>query len=128
MKYNYELEPHHYCALCKHSSKHDIDICDSCDYNLVTGHSKWEPIKMYDTITKPKHYMLMDNLEVRDVLAALVDKLHKQDSQLIPDNALFESDYVQALQYLMRFMQKNGKEDLLKARWFLNKMIDAYEN
>jgi hypothetical protein len=40
--------------------------------------------------------------------------------------ALFESDYVQLMQYLMRFMDKNGKEDLEKARWYLDKMISAY--
>jgi hypothetical protein len=40
---------------------------------------------------------------------------------------LFEADYVQMLQYVMRFMDKNGVEDLKKARWYLDKMIEAYE-
>lgn len=124
MKSNYELEPHHYCALCKHSRKHDSDICDSCDYDVIGGHTKWEPIKMYDTVKKPKHYMLMDNLEVRDVLAALVSKMNIENT---PKNALFESDYVQMMQYLMRFMDKNGKQDLEKAQWYLEKLINAYD-
>ena len=124
MKYNYELEPHHYCAMCKHSSKHNIDICDSCEYDVIRGHTKWEPIKMYDTVKKPKHYMLMDNLEVRDVLAALVSKMNVENT---PKNALFESDYVQMMQYLMRFMDKNGKQDLEKAQWYLEKLINAYD-
>ena len=43
-----------------------------------------------------------------------------------PRDGLFQSDYVQLMQYLMRFMDKNGKEDLEKARWYLDKMIQAY--
>jgi hypothetical protein len=78
-----------------------------------------------DIVNKPKHYILMDNLEVRDVLAALVCKLKK--SELIPNNALFESDYVQMMQYLMRFMDKNGVEDLKKAQWYLNKLVMSYD-
>lgn len=32
------------------------------------------------------------------------------------------------LKYLLRYKHKNGKEDLLKARHFLDKMIEDYEN
>ena len=86
----------------------------------------------YDTVNKPKHYMLFDEfqvksrakegsgIEVRDVLEMLVLKLEPRDG-------LFHSDYVQLMQYLMRFMDKNGVEDLKKARWYLDKMIDAYD-
>lgn len=80
----------------------------------------------HDVVNKPKHYMLVGNLEVRDVLAALVGKLHESGNY--PGNAaLFISDYVQMMQYGMRFMDKNGKEDLLKQRWYLDKLIQAYE-
>jgi thymidine kinase len=87
----------------------------------------------YDIISKPKHYMLFDeadlfdknSIEVRDVLEKLCDKL--QNTLPYPGNSsLFESDYVQLMQYLMRFMDKNGVEDLKKARWYLDKMISAY--
>jgi len=81
---------------------------------------------LYNVISKPKHYMLFEdkNIEVRDVIAKLVAKF---DYQGYPDNApLFISDYVQLLQYIMRFMDKNGVEDLKKARWYLDKMIEAY--
>lgn len=85
----------------------------------------------FNVVSKPKHYMLFDEyqikckaqenlgIEVRDVLEMLVLKLE-------PKDGLFESDYVQLMQYLMRFMDKNGKEDLEKARWYLDKMISAY--
>lgn len=81
---------------------------------------------LYNVISKPKHYMLWEKegIEVRDVIIKLVEKF---DYQGYPDNApLFISDYVQLLQYIMRFMDKNGVEDLKKARWYLDKMIEAY--
>lgn len=32
------------------------------------------------------------------------------------------------IKYLWRYQHKNGLEDLKKAQWYLNKMIDHYEN
>ena len=85
---------------------------------------------LYNTVSKPKHYMLFEEegIEVRDVIEKLVQKLYKHSGSMFEDkdNPLFESDYVQLMQYLMRFMDKNGKEDLEKARWYLDKMIEAY--
>lgn len=99
-------------------------------------------ISAYDIVSKPKHYMLFDEatvvffadnekgIEVRDVIEQLVLKVQGQDLKTVPhwtkEAALFEADYVQLMQYLMRFMDKNGKEDLEKARWYLDKMISAY--
>ena len=91
----------------------------------------------YDIVSKPKHYMLFDpdeaktfaylmtGIEVRDVIEKLVDKCYS-DGLATQGSSLFISDYVQLMQYLMRFMDKNGKEDLEKARWYLDKMIEAY--
>jgi len=77
----------------------------------------------YDVVSKPKHYMLFEEcgIEVRDVIERLVDKISSQSS------GMFISDYVQMMQYLMRFMDKNGVEDLKKARWYLDKLCEAYE-
>jgi hypothetical protein len=83
----------------------------------------------YNVISKPKHYMLFEDqgIEVRDVIAKLVHKVAKSIGQgEIQYSPLFESDYVQLMQYLMRFMDKNGVEDLKKARWYLDKMIESY--
>lgn len=77
---------------------------------------------IYDVVSKPKHYMLFEDqgIEVRDVIAKLVAKFGPQVE------GMFIADYVQLMQYLMRFMDKNGVEDLKKARWYLDKMISAY--
>lgn len=81
---------------------------------------------LYDTISKPKHYMLFEDkgIEVRDVIEKLVLKFN--GDQIDEAKPLFIADYVQLMQYLMRFMDKNGKEDLKKARWYLDKMIESY--
>lgn len=78
----------------------------------------------YDIVTKPKHYMLFEDhgIEVRDVIEKLVNKI-----EYYPEG-MFIADYVQLMQYLMRFMDKNGVEDLKKASWYLDKMIDSYES
>ena len=78
----------------------------------------------HDPVEKPKHYMLFEEegIEVRDVIEKLVDKIEWR-----PDSSLFVADYVQMMQYLMRFMDKNGVEDLKKARWYLDKLIGAYD-
>ena len=81
----------------------------------------------YNTVSKPKHYMLFEKegIEVRDVIEVLVNKFWF--SHNAPTNKpMMTSDYVQMMQYLMRFMDKNGKEDLEKARWYLDKLIEAY--
>ena len=94
----------------------------------------------YDVVSKPKHYMLFDEteiaqrsaddkgVEVRDVIEKLVNKFGNRGFEVnFPlGSPLFESDYVQLMQYLMRFMDKNGVEDLKKARWYLDKMIESY--
>lgn len=78
----------------------------------------------YNVVDKPKHYMLFEDqgIEVRDVIEKLVCKFSPQES------GMFIADYVQMMQYLMRFMDKNGVEDLKKARWYLDKLIDSYDS
>ena len=128
------------CVTCFYA-KMDKELeapCAGC-----TGYSNWVPSDMftsdstdedrwfitdtskYNTISKPKHYMLFENqgIEVRDVIDKLVDKIEWR-----PDSSLFTADYVQMMQYLMRFMDKNGVEDLKKAKWYLDKLIEAYES
>jgi len=109
------------------------------------SHQLWPKFELkqehYDSVIKPKHYMLFDQgdvtgyayavkgIEVRDVIAKLVQKMQDANLDKSPSPLqfpMFESDYVQMMQYLMRFMDKNGVEDLKKARWYLDKLIEAY--
>jgi hypothetical protein len=87
------------------------------------------PKPQYNSVTRPRHYLLFEDkgIEVRDVIEKLVGKFD-DDVLHIVNSQLFISDYVQLMQYLMRFMDKNGVEDLKKARWYLDKMIEAYDS
>jgi hypothetical protein len=89
------------------------------------------PKPQYNSVTRPRHYMLFEDkgIEVRDVLEKLVNKI--REGQNVPfwkGVPMFESDYVQMMQYGMRFMEKNGVEDLKKMRVYLDKMIEAYDS
>jgi hypothetical protein len=81
----------------------------------------------FDVVNKPKHYMLFEEegIEVRDVIEKLVNKIPPVSRDY---GGLFVADYVQMMQYLMRFMDKNGVEDLKKAEFYLKKLIEAYES
>jgi hypothetical protein len=104
--------------------------------NGVTQEDFWTTPSQYDVVSKPKHYMLFDadyvnstaylkeGIEVRDVIEKLVNKIPPVSRDY---GGLFVADYVQMMQYLMRFMDKNGVEDLKKARWYLDKLIDSYD-
>ena len=99
--------------------KEAIDDWFAKGANGVTQEDFW-----YDTVNKPKHYMLFEKegIEVRDVIEKLVNKIPPVTRDY---GGLFVADYVQMMQYLMRFMDKNGVEDLRKARWYLDKMIEV---
>ncbi len=142
------------CTSCFYAAM-DKDLEAPCKF--CTGYSNWVPRDMYqpmedamdawykrangvikgdfkvkyDSVNKPKHYMLFEHegIEVRDVLAKLADKIKLSDNRvpLWEIAPLFEADYVQMMQYLMRFMDKNGVEDLKKAEFYLKKLIEAYD-
>ena len=91
------------------------------------------PKPEHNSVTRPQHYMLFEDkgIEVRDVIEKLVCKMQDASLEKSPSPLqfpLFESDYVQMMQYGMRFMDKNGVEDLKKMRWYLDKMIEAYDS
>jgi hypothetical protein len=92
-----------------------------------------EDLEGNDLVNKPKHYMLFspndvinalgvyNGIEVRDVISRLLEKLELSGEY----DFQFASDYAQCMQYLMRFMDKGSGMDLRKARWYLDKMIEA---
>lgn len=102
----------------------------SWEYNPADSLRETFGKEKYDNVDKPRHYMLFEEegIEVRDVIEKLVEKVYWASGTTLKTSVpLFIADYVQMMQYLMRFMDKNGVEDLKKARWYLDKMIEAYE-
>lgn len=81
----------------------------------------------FDMVKKPKHYMLFPDkgIEVRHILEKLAEKCDMSPN--VPKGSFFVSDYVQAMQYGMRFMDKGGREDIAKMVWYLERCLEAYD-
>lgn len=70
-----------------------------------------------DMVKHPNHYQGADGLEVFEVL-----------EQFSPSPEYVEGFYwSNVIKYVLRFSQKNGVEDLKKARVYLDKLIEAVE-
>ena len=72
-------------------------------------------------VAKPSHYQILPNVEVRDICNTLADQLSDKGFK-----GSFIGEYMQVMQYLMRFHKKNGLEDIKKAQYLLNKLVDNY--
>lgn len=77
-----------------------------------------------DVVNKPKHYMLFPEygIEVRDLMILLANQLDGMGY-----SGILVSDYIQAMQYLLRWHNKNGLEDLKKSLFYLNKIVEQLE-
>ena len=96
--------------------QHELDL-------IITDEEYAESPAEFNAVTKPRHYRLFPelNIEVKDVVALLCNRLGTNGY-----NGAFIADFAQMLQYLMRFDEKNGKEDLEKANEFLGGMLEKY--
>ena len=72
---------------------------------------------MPDMVNHPLHYQSASGLEVINVIEAFTDDLVGMEAVCTAN----------ALKYICRWKKKNGVEDLKKAVWYLNKLIDAKE-
>lgn len=71
----------------------------------------------HDPVNKPSHYMLGD-IEVKDIISIVADKYHKGS---------VAHNVASALEYQMRAPEKNGLEDIKKARKCLDFAIENWE-
>lgn len=67
-----------------------------------------------DMVSHPAHYQSETGLEVIDVIEAFTSKLTGVEA--------FDTGNI--IKYICRWHEKNGLEDLEKARWYLNDLID----
>lgn len=84
-----------------------------------------EGVTVHDPVNNPSHYQLLPGVEVIDVLDALCNKLDKSESLAL--TGAQKSYYAQMMGYLMRCMDKNGLQDMKKARWYLDRIIKQQE-
>lgn len=72
---------------------------------------------MKDNVNHPDHYKSATGLETIDVIEAFT-------SDLVGLEAVCAAN---VLKYICRWKKKNGLEDLRKAQWYLNKLIEKVE-
>ena len=73
---------------------------------------------MSDMVNHPKHYKAKNGLETIDVIDAFTENL-------VGYEAVYTGNI---LKYICRWKEKNGVEDLKKARWYLDRLIKSIEN
>ena len=70
-----------------------------------------------DLVNHPEHYKAKNGLEAIDMIAAFTDGLHGMEAVCTAN----------ALKYLCRWHKKNGVEDLRKAKWYIEYLINMKE-
>lgn len=84
------------------------------------------PEPSHDAVESPQHYMLFpeQDIEVRDVVNKLLERMDATEKYYF--DARDFADYAQLMQYLMRFMDKGGLEDLKKGYKYLGWIIENW--
>lgn len=90
-------------------------INDNYDFTII----EWNATPQYaeDMVNSPSHYML-GNHEVKDIVSLVADKYHKGS---------VAHNIASALEYQMRAPEKNGLEDIKKARKCLDFAVENWD-
>lgn len=67
-----------------------------------------------DMVNHPSHYISSNGLEVIDVIEAFTSDLRGIEA----------TDTGNVIKYICRWKHKNGVEDLKKAAWYINHLIE----
>lgn len=73
---------------------------------------------MEDMVNHPKHYISKSGLETIDVIEAFTEDLDGIEAVCTAN----------VIKYICRWKHKNGLQDLEKASWYLNKLINHISN
>jgi protein of unknwon function (DUF3310) len=85
--------------------------------NECDGHHIIDEEVKEDIINHPKHYKLGNGLETIDIVEAVTVNLQGIEAVCVGN----------VLKYICRYSKKNGSEDLKKAQWYLNHLIEKME-
>jgi hypothetical protein len=69
-----------------------------------------------DAVNSPRHYV-KGGMECQDAVKAAISNLSGYEALAIGS----------AIQYLWRYKEKNGVEDLKKARWYIDSVLEQLE-
>ena len=72
---------------------------------------------MTDNVNHPAHYQSKSGLETIDIIAACTEELTGMEAVCTGN----------IIKYISRWKKKNGLEDLKKARWYLNRLINTID-
>lgn len=120
-----DADEHYSCLNCKHFD-------DACEFEYMPFENPcarsmkdlWQPIndagelaKMSNNVVKPKHYQIMQGVEVIDVIRAILSR-----SDYNAQQGYYAGNVIK---YILRADKKNGVEDLEKAEVYLNWLIES---
>ena len=81
----------------------------------------------YNPISNPNHYQFKEPCkEVRDVIRDRLQCIHDSERVYLVKPGVIAYDYANAIKYLLRWWDKNGLEDLLKAKYCLDSLIELF--
>lgn len=104
------------CTTCDHvNGSKECKTCISNANDTTSIPSQW--IGKKETVNHPSHYQSKSGLEAIDVIEAFCDGLNGIEAFCTGN----------ALKYLCRWKSKNGIEDLKKAQWYINRLIELFE-
>ena len=72
---------------------------------------------MKEAVNHPSHYQSKAGLEVIDVIKAFTEELSGEEAFCTGN----------AIKYMCRWKSKNGVEDLEKAKWYIDRLINNLE-
>lgn len=75
-------------------------------------------LKIEDTVNHPSHYMSETGMEVIDVIEAFTFDL----------KGIEATDTGNIIKYICRWKNKNGVQDLEKAKWYIEHLINHVKN
>lgn len=73
---------------------------------------------IHDPVNSPSHYCKGEGIECIDAIDAAISDLSGSEAHYTAT----------ALAYLWRWRSKNGAQDLKKARWYLDRLIERVEH
>lgn len=105
------------CSNCKYSKfSTETEPCLSCFYDIITDRPKWEmkneTESTGESVNHPAHYC-QGKFECIDVMV-----------ETFGEEATKGFCLLNAFKYIWRTGEKNGVEDVKKARWYLDKYLE----
>ena len=111
----------------KHAVDHHIQTGDwiiISDVEIYDSKQEQVHSPKHDVVNNPKHYQLVDGFEVKDLMKLLLNRIEESD---VGFTHFQSSCYKEAMQYFLRFMLKNGQEDIQKGVYYMNEVLKEWQ-